>query len=931
MELPEDSTTSSASTNATRRASSTSAASAASPYPLSPLPNSDLSEAPSTPPEQAEQSATTASPAHQRDLHQRKRRRRSEAIPPMNFNNPDDEFLSSSPVSGSSVAGSDDTTVQVDDTADGDDSSVFEDDAVAVEEGESTVMDLDVDDPTSQSVNSARSIGSSGASTGSSGKLEEALRQAAKQAGTQGIEYDEHGDLTMDMADDEVTAAFQPWVKQGIYLPQVIANLSSLQGQENINPFSPAFKASITPKQSPRQNSHSLDDEETSMDITRAVGGILAAQVPSSDSQQHPVGHRGRRSSVSRRRSSGQGSSLGDETMDFTVAVGGIKASDQSEDQLEEASNVDRDEELTMEFTVGLGGLLSENQKSGQSRRNSARDDQLATQQLLNGERRRESGSSIIGGDQMDMTEVVGGILPEIEETSETPRVEQEHETVAMDITTAIGAILPKQLSAGNRSQAKALMERETDAGQLSPFQVERALALPPRSTLSTHLTTVASETGSPSLTTARTRASTRKSVGSAQSTPRRVSRQTTPTKKPATPSKQVTPVAPRPTTPGKTPPNKNVTFRAASPKKLFKAEIKSAHSTPHSSKPKDLFQHNAKTGMTTPSILLTPKPRILSGLGIDKPGLGSPRVAAILNRRGSIGEQAETFTPLNQAGKGVRFDDPRIMEQEVEMEREEQQRRESGRVILEQEVDGHGNLEEKDVTVNLKEMIESLTPKKKKLHGRKSLHVGAAKGILGKRPAELDEDDDDENGTPKVLKGREGSPVKNVKLPGPPPKVETTGKVSRAVRKSLDQITANIGTTTPSTAVSPAEQRNVTPKNQGRFKDVEPAQAEIPIPFAEKLTAEVQEAVEPVEEEQRIHLQDFLNLTSIRFMELTTTKRRHTVAPNLLLEDKASNASSTVEDGKSGRDLESCVVAAACTVPMLDLFQHVSHCPRAR
>ncbi len=851
----------------------------------------------------------------------------------MNFNNPDDEFLSSSPVSGSSVAGSDDTTVQVDDTADGDDSSVFEDDAVAADEGESTVMDLDVDDATSQSVNSARSIGSSGASTGSSGKLEEALRQAAKQAGTQGIEYDEHGDLTMDMADDEVTAAFQPWVKQGIYIPQVDANLSSLQGQENINPFSPAFKASITPKQSTGHNSHSQDDEETSMDITRALGGILAAQTPSSESQKQPAGQRGRRSSVSRRRSSGQGSSLGDETMDFTVAIGGIKASDQSEDQLEEASNVDRDEELTMEFTAVLGGLLSENQKSGQSRRNSARDDQLASQQLLDGERRRESGSSIIGGDQMDMTEIVGGILPEIEETPETPRVEQEQETVAMDITTAIGAMLPKRLSAGNRSQAKALMERETDAGQLSPFQVERALASPPRSTLSTHLTTVASETGSPSLTTARTRASTRKSVGSAQSTPGRASRQTTPIKKPATPSKQVTPVAPRPTTPGKTPPNKNVTFRAASPKKLFKAEIKSAQSTPHSSMPKDLFQHNAKTGMTTPSILLTPKPRMLSGLGIDKPGLGSPRVAAILNRRGSIGEQAETFTPLNQVGKGVRFDDPRIMEQEVEREREEQQRRESGRVILEQEVDGHGNLEEKDVTVNLKEMIESLTPKKKKLHGRKSLHVGAAKGILGKRPAELDEDDD-ENRSPKVLKGREGSPVKNIKLPGPPPKVETTGKVSRAVRKSLDQITGNIETATPSTAVSPAEQRNVTtPKNQGRFKDVEPAQAEIPIPFAEKLTAEVQEDVEPVEEEQRIHLQDFLNLTSIRFMELTTTKRRHTVAPNVLLEDKAGNTSSTVEDGKSGsgRDLESCVVAAACTVPMLDLFQHVSHCPRAR
>ena len=844
----------------------------------------------------------------------------------MNFNNPEDEALSSSPVIGSSVSGSDDTTVQTYVTEDGDESSIFEDNAVVADEGESTVMDLDGDDATGRFLISARSTGSSNASTGSSGKLEEALRQAAKQAGTQGIDYDEHGDLTMDMADDEVTTAFQPWVKQGTYQPQVVTNPSALQGQENINPFSPAFKASITPKQSPRQDSQSQDDEEMSMDITRVVGGNLAAQLPSSGNQKQLAERSGRRSSVPRRRSSGQSSSLGEEHMDLTVAVGGIREDDQSREPAEADSNIENDEELTMEFTTVLGGLLSANRDLENSRRSSDRDDQLATQQLLFEEKRRESGSSIVEGDQMDMTEAVGGILPE---PVGTPRVEEEQEIVAMDITTAIGAILPKQLSAGNRSQAKALMEKETDAGQLSPFQVECVLASPPRSAVPTHLTTIASETGSPSLTKTTTRASMRRSVGSTQSTPRRVPRETTPIKKPATPSKQVTPVAPRPTTPGKTPPNKNVTFRTASPKKLFKSEIKSAQSTPQAGKPKELFQHDAKTGMSTPSILLTPKPRVLSGIGIDKPGLGSPRVLALLNRRGSIGEQAETFTPLKQASKGVRFDDPRIMEQEVEREREEQQRRESGRLVLEKEADGHGSLEEKDVTINIKEMIESLTPKKKKLNGRKSLHVGAAKGILGKRPAELDEDDDDGNGTPRGIKGREASPVKNVKLPEPPPKVETTGRVTRAVRKSLDQISGNAGTVTPTTAVSPDGKQDVTtPKNQGRFKDVEPTPANFPVPFVEKLIAEVQEPVEPVEEEERIHLQDFLNMTSIRFMELTTTKRRHTVARNALLEGRTGSASSTNRDdgtSGSGRGLESCVVAAACTVPMLDLFQHVS------
>ena len=844
----------------------------------------------------------------------------------MNFNNPDDDFMSSSPYSGSSAAGSDDTANQSCSTADDDDSSAFEDDQAGADEGESTVMDLDTKDATNQSLASAQSNGSGNGSTGSSGKLEEALRQAAKQAGTQGIEYDEHGDLTMDMADDEVTVAFQPWVKQGTYMPKIVANPSALQDQENINPFSPAFKASITPKQSPSQGSHVQVDGEMSMDITKAIGGILPAQNFPESIQEQPVGRSKRRSSVARRRSSGQSSSMGDETMDLTVAVGGIQGGHQVTAQLDEHSNIDEDEGLSMEFTTVVGGLLAEEKSSPSQRRDYVSNDQLATRQLLHEERRRESGSSNLEGHQMDMTVAIGGILQEAPDNNSNV----ENETMAMDITTAIGSILPDQLSARNKSQAKVLMEEETDAGQLSPFQEHYTPASQARLPGFNHLAPVASETGSPSLTRTKPRTSSRKSISSAQSTPRRTSKQITPIKKPTTPSKQVTPVPPRPTTPGKTTPSKNITFRTASPKKLFKAEIRNAQTTPKSSKPKDIFQHDPRTGMSTPSVLLTPKPRFPSGLGIDKAGLGSPRVVALLDRRGSIGEQAETFTPQKHVRMGVHFDDPRVIEQELEKEREEEQRRESGRFILEKEVDGQGILEEKDVTVNLKEMIESLTPKKKKLNGRKSLHVGAAKGILGKRPAELDEDEDDGDGTPTMLKGREGSPVKNVKLPGPPSKMETTGRITGTTRKSLGLNPGNIETATPTTAVRSLESYGVTtPKNQGRFKDVEPTTAQSPVPFDEKLNTECPEIFEPAveEAEDRIHLQDFLNMTSIRFMELTTTKRRHTVAPNALLEDDSRKASLTDRDGGKpglGRDLESCVVAGACTVPMLDLFQHV-------
>jgi kinetochore protein Spc7/SPC105 len=53
--------------------------------------------------------------------------------------------------------------------------------------------------------------------------------------------------------------------------------------------------------------------------------------------------------------------------------------------------------------------------------------------------------------------------------------------------------------------------------------------------------------------------------------------------------------------------------------------------------------------------------------------------------------------------------------------------------------------------------------------------------------------------------------------------------------------------------------------------------------------------------------------------MELTTTKRRHTVAPGAIKD------SAFATDADDDISLERCVVAGACTVPMLELFQHVS------
>ena len=382
IEYMRDATTSSASSDPTRRASSISQASSArSPQSnaTSPAPDSNLAEPPSTPPEQTEEPILRSSPTNQCDLHQRKRRRRSSGIPPMNFNNPEDTF-SSSPYSGSgsSPTGSDGIEEASDD------------------DGEDTMMSLDAEDAAEPTIDS-----SSSDSTGMSARLEETPSQAAAQAGTRCIDFDENGDLSMEMeiAEDEITAAFKPWTKKPAATPKPTRNLPSFDDQENIDPFSPAVKAKVISSLSNGLDELEQEDgEDMSMDITRAVGRIIPQQSQSPDAKgaamdlTMPLGgiqqvapidqdscRRGlkrrrssmvgasqgspakrpvnRRSSIRRRRSSAEDSSLGDETMDLTIAIGGIQG-DQSQDNTHRRSSVDLSfGNETMDFTMAVGGI----------------------------------------------------------------------------------------------------------------------------------------------------------------------------------------------------------------------------------------------------------------------------------------------------------------------------------------------------------------------------------------------------------------------------------------------------------------------------------------------------------------------------------------------------------------------------------------------
>lgn len=319
-------------------------------------------------------------------------------------------------------------------------------------------------------------------------------------------------------------------------------------------------------------------------------------------------------------------------------------------------------------------------------------------------------------------------------------------------------------------------------------------------------------------------------------------------------------------------------------------------------SKPSAAFRNDANTGVRTPTVVLTPQLRTHLGVGLDKPGLGSPRVAAILERRGSIGEAAENFVP--GTSRGVTFANPREIEQELEQDRQvdmEGENRDRSEGSPKHDSDG---------TPNLKDMIESMSPKKKSLRARKSLHVGSAMGLLGKRPVELDEDDDDteEMDGVKRLKGHQGSPIKNVRLQQPPSMEETTGRrVGRPPRQHVEDLDGRRGT--PNCSASPEKDTGAVGPSQRR-DGVNYGGEEETSPYASDLHR--RNGGQP---DERIHLQDFLNKTSIRFMELTTTKRRHTQAPDALKEG--------IPEGQDHFPLDRCVIAGACTVPMLELYQH--------
>ncbi|KAK3336620.1 hypothetical protein B0T19DRAFT_489702 [Cercophora scortea] len=946
--------------------------------------DSDASETPSTPPEQIED-PIPESPTDQRELHQKKRRRSSGAAS-LHFNNSTDDDTIASTVYDSDFENADSVAeINGEEMMDSSDDS---------DEDDGTMMTVEAEEMTSASIASARS----GFSPDDSGSLDENLRLAARTAATQGVDDEEEEIIAgfggwgkkknspervnrpVAPETDEITAShnvpgsFPDEQDQGSDMEmdmEMEMEVDMDMDMEMTKAVGGILRAAVAPPTKVENEDLDMDadmDMDMSMDVTKALGGILTKPKP----QNRRKSMRSKPQPVSE-----DVTSFGDQTMEFTMAVGGIQHG-----RVSDGSHADTEvnEDMSMELTTAVGGVLlrgisSSGAQPGQRRiiaadieadsETSIMDMTVAVGRILPGESAREDcGDETMG---MDMTMVVGGIIKQTSAFNSTsasnPAVEEVEGPDSAEVDAQSSPIRQISTAADENGShgiieftGQGLRRSRSPSHAAPPPPLLPALAMsssplkspspiratapptimPARAASSSPLRSPSPKRNVPPPVVMSSRAassspirspSPKRNVAAPVAIPPRAAsssplRSPTPKKSTLTPAMAASKIvsssplrspspkrssAPASRTPTQATPSiidsrSNSPVRDASPR---------ANITPRSPTKSRLFNLDPNTGANTPRVILTPQRRRLSGLGVDRPGLGSPRVAEIFDRRESIGDAAAEFTPYQPIDirRAVAFADPRIIEAEIDKERQDEEDRENSRRILEREADGFQD--DHEATVNLKEMIQGLSPKKQPLRGRKSLHVGSAMGVLGKRPAELDEDDEgEERDGVKRLKGHQGSPVKNVRLRSPPSKAETTtGRKTRSSRMAQN----DEDTITPSTTKSP--ERATTPKNQGRFMNIDDDQPTNTFSF-ERTTSMDEFREQQDDDGERMHLQDFLNMTSIRFMELTTTKRRHTIVPS-------APRSSTAGDGDEEISLEKCVIAGACTVPMLELYQH--------
>ncbi|THW53637.1 Spc7-domain-containing protein, partial [Aureobasidium pullulans] len=999
------------------------------------------SDPPSTPPEQADEDEDDLpdSPEHQRDAHQQKRRR-SSAIPPMNFNDLDD--YSSSPVSGSS-------NVEA--------SSDVEEDVESEDDGDSTAMSLDQGDNTLLSEQS-------GDSTGSSARLDAALRQASDQAGTRGIDFDEYGDMSMEMAGDEITNAFKPWA-QGQHF--------AAEDQENNNPFDSVFRPGpqawdddeeegdddmsmdmtravgrIIPQQQPQEDQEETEDEgDMTMDMTKPMGAIwtanqLQSQVQEQEQEEdetrdmtmdmtRPVGRIIQTHQHLYQQSPERTVSFGDETMDLTQAVGKIhqwnpqaqpprsalkrrfesfatedvaspsikkpvfeeptrRTVAQARDAKRRRSSSSRQSlgDGTMDLTVAVGAIQQRQQSP------------VKKDRRLSSRSRRSSGASSIMDEQtMDFTMAVGGIKQQQQPKSprEPSIIEEddgeENEDMSMEFTAVVGNILKQHAATAierpatpRKSPSPVRTEIPTTPKDQDRFKETRDLTakklLTPLFEKQAPGSAVKDSAGSrkssarksaskeptPSLgflspavfaSPRRSPASARKSPSSAQKIP---SAQQTPASVQKTPlSAQKIPSSPHktPASAQKTPSSARKTPVSATKSPHFAHKVTEsvqhtplAQTSPISVKQNGSAQKPASVHKSSPLVARTPPSAMKSSVSKSssrKSPVSTRRsarisLATVHPQRDEHAEEA-IHTPSRPAETEESAEEMQIDQSTKEaslVPEQEVHDEPMGEVSYpalpvpqpEQEQAKEQEQQHEHSTADTSKTTEATTtpqitqtpaaPSPVHHHPAISMAGSPIRSPAAATPKQIDLEELNPT-SPSLEKQLRSSPVKFAATP------EQQKQYHEEPRSTFADSIKFLSTPSKETGTSPLKRlRALTPKKSPAKKAMTPRKIATPklsTPFIVQnknapglldleAAKNIFAAPKTGPPAKKVQLNEFLDLAGIKFMDLTASKRRHTVAPTPSEPHGADREDQNI-------DLEGAVVAGACTMPMLDLFQH--------
>ena len=554
-----------------------------------------------------------------------------------------------------------------------------------------TMMTIDTEEVTGTTVASDRSAPSDDESS----TLEEALRLAAERAGTQRLDdeeeyYDEAGEEAEDEEEEEIIPSFG-WIRKDAQKQNSSTagstSAASRPSYSNDEATEAGMEMDMTYNMGriikPSEANESDEEAELSMDVTKAFGGILPTQSPeSSPIRDVPVD-----------------SSQGDEmTMEFTTALGGIRSVGY-DDTTDDCA---RDEEMSMEFTMAMGGVL------GKEKRKS-----------IDAARRRTLNQMDEADATMDMTTSVGRILsiqPHREKATNSASGE-DYETAEMDITAgmdmtaAIGGILNSQ---GRRSLGREIMVEEANKPNSPGTAIFNAISKQPSRRRSSRNAAPESSNTNTGLLPFRERLASPQEETTTQTARNSSSpRKQHPSQPVRTAEKSQSHSPQVPTS------ARRRSSRLSPSKSPTKSPATSAGKSPNSATP--VPRRKPESAQQSPAKYVTPDSRRMSGIGADRSGLGSPRIAEVFDRRSSIGDSASKFVPRNRL---VALEDPKALSKEVDDDRSRDGERERAIVRF-----GHTE-EDKDATVNLREMIDNLSPTRKPLKGRKSLHIGSARGL---------------------------------------------------------------------------------------------------------------------------------------------------------------------------------------------------------